>query len=213
MIGATQSYSQSKVTTPAGVYNLQGVREMASGFELDEDSTFKFYFSYGALDRYGSGRWHMLDSSIVFNSTVVKERDFKLVNSVAIKGNQSIIQIKDKNKFFYRYVYCRVKTAKGDTILGADNEGRIKLPFKVDSVDLLFEFCPEKNSRFAISKSIPKVYTFQFEPWITELFFKDFTLLYKHDQLEGKHPLLTGIQHVFVKEDLAQEKENMDSQE
>jgi hypothetical protein len=37
-----------------GVYNLRGVMEMASGFKLNNDSSFEFYFSYGALDRYGS---------------------------------------------------------------------------------------------------------------------------------------------------------------
>ena len=43
--------------SPVGTYLLQGVREMASGFELKADSTFEFFFSYGALDRYGKGKW------------------------------------------------------------------------------------------------------------------------------------------------------------
>ena len=38
-----------------GEYYLQGVIETASGFKLNDDSTFEFFFSYGALDRYGSG--------------------------------------------------------------------------------------------------------------------------------------------------------------
>src|SRR4051794_35415749 len=40
-----------------GEFVLEGVREMACVFKLNSDSSFEFYFSYGALDRYGSGKW------------------------------------------------------------------------------------------------------------------------------------------------------------
>ena len=55
-------------TKPVGEYQLRGVREMASGFKLNEDSTFQFYFSYGALDRFGEGRWTMKGNSLILNS-------------------------------------------------------------------------------------------------------------------------------------------------
>ena len=38
----------------AGEYYLKAVMETASGFNPHSDSTFEFFFSYGALDRYGS---------------------------------------------------------------------------------------------------------------------------------------------------------------
>jgi hypothetical protein len=41
--------------TAAGIYNLEGVMETASGFKLNADSTFEFYFSYGALDSMVKG--------------------------------------------------------------------------------------------------------------------------------------------------------------
>ena len=41
----------------AGEYSLTGVMETASGIQLNKDSTFQFYFSYGALDREGQGKW------------------------------------------------------------------------------------------------------------------------------------------------------------
>ena len=52
-----------------GEYFLQGVREMASGFLLKEDNTFQFFFSYGALDRHGSGRWEAKNDVLFFNSS------------------------------------------------------------------------------------------------------------------------------------------------
>ena len=49
--------AQSKTASPAGEYYLRGVMETAAGFKLNEDSTFQFFFSYGALDRQGRGKW------------------------------------------------------------------------------------------------------------------------------------------------------------
>ena len=45
----------------AGEYYLEGVMETASGFQLSADSGFQFFYSYGALDRFGKGKWKMLD--------------------------------------------------------------------------------------------------------------------------------------------------------
>src|SRR6476620_8502486 len=66
-----------------GVYNLRCVMEMASGFKLNNDSSFEFYFSYGALDRYGSGKWSMNNDNIVFTSKPSPGKDFKLAGSTA----------------------------------------------------------------------------------------------------------------------------------
>ena len=60
-------YTMEKV---AGMYYLQEVKETASGFKLEKDGTFKFFFSYGALDRYGSGNWTMQDDQVVLQSRI-----------------------------------------------------------------------------------------------------------------------------------------------
>jgi hypothetical protein len=60
--------AQAKHSLLAGEYYLRGEPETASGFKLNEDSTFEFFFSYGALDRYGKGHWQVKDDSLVFNS-------------------------------------------------------------------------------------------------------------------------------------------------
>ena len=52
----------------AGEYYLEGVMETASVIQLNPDFTFKFFYSYGALDRYGSGKWAIEDNIIELNS-------------------------------------------------------------------------------------------------------------------------------------------------
>jgi len=62
--------------TAIGIYNLQGVMETASGFKLNADSTFEFYFSYGALDRYGKGKWQITNDKLILNGRPFRIRGF-----------------------------------------------------------------------------------------------------------------------------------------
>src|SRR4026207_896884 len=92
VINNMQAQVKNKV---AGIYSLEGVMETASGFKLNEDSTFEFYFSYGALDRYGSGKWSMKNDSVVFNSKPFPGKDFKIVDSLLIKNNYTTLKIEN----------------------------------------------------------------------------------------------------------------------
>jgi hypothetical protein len=42
----------STAQTIAGEYFLTGVHETAAGFLIKDDSTFEYFYSEGALDRY-----------------------------------------------------------------------------------------------------------------------------------------------------------------
>ncbi|HNP24067.1 MAG TPA: hypothetical protein PKM63_15195 [Panacibacter sp.] len=184
----------------AGEYYLKAVMETASGFNLHSDSTFEFFFSYGALDRYGSGTWKVKDDKVIFNSKPSPGSDFKLTDS-SKDGNDFItVQFPGVNAQYSSYFYCRIHTSQTDTVLSADRHGRIIVPKAVDSVQLLFEFCPEKSSTFAVDAAKNNVYSFQPQQWIMEYFFRDFELTIKGDHLEGKHPLLTKDLCIFAKE-------------
>src|ERR1700745_3082366 len=82
-----------------GEYYLDGVMETASGFQLNTDSSFQFFFSYGALDRYGKGKWSLQDDSvIVFNSDKRPPLDFRLEKHSTTKEKIITIQADDANK-------------------------------------------------------------------------------------------------------------------
>ncbi len=183
----------------AGEYYLQGVMETASGFKLNADSTFEFFFSYGALDRYGSGKWSMNKDSIILNSKPSPGKDFKLTNFIASTNKFSTIKIEDSNTNLYRFVYCRAKTATEDSIFSFENDGSLVLPFAADSIEFLSELCPERSSVFAIDRS-PMIYTFNFQPWILEVFFNQAAFHFADDYLEGRHPLLDDKVYRFEKE-------------
>jgi len=183
----------------SGEYYLQGVMETASGFKLNADSSFEFFFSYGALDRYGSGKWSINKDSIILNSKSSPGKDFKLAGSVVSNNKFSTIKIEEKNTDLYQMIYCLVKSPDQDSIIRFDGTGTIVLPFAADSIIFLSELCSERFSAFTLGKS-PMIYTFNIQPWILEVFFNQTTFYFTDDYLEGKHPLLDDKIYRFEKE-------------
>lgn len=184
-----------------GVYYLQGVMETGSGFQLNADSSFEFFFSYGALDREGKGIWSLQkDSVIIFNSSKRPPLDFKLVKQVANNDKTITIQIDDSNKNILQFVQGFIKAKSGETSFEMDSEGFAKIEGQqIDSIGLIFTLCPDRYSIFPV-ESDKNDFTFKFEPWIAEVFFENFALKYSGESLIGKHPLLEKDEYTYVKE-------------
>ncbi|HRH60997.1 MAG TPA: hypothetical protein PL045_10535 [Chitinophagaceae bacterium] len=184
----------------SGEYYLRGVMETASGFKLNDDSTFQFFFSYGALDRYGQGTWAVHDGKIIFNSKPYPGKDFKLVSSAADKNDFTTVIIQSPNKMIFNYVHCLVFTNGQAEIYDADSDGIIQLPGRnADSIHIVSELSSERMSDFAIDNTAHNVFTFSIEQWIAEVFFNNFSLAIHENELTGKHPLLKDGEYVYEK--------------
>lgn len=181
----------------AGEYYLRGVMETASGFKINTDSTFEFFFSYGALDRSGSGTWKKEGSKITFNSAPAPGQNFALTKSTSTNDDFITIKISDPNTIFLSGIYAIIKSGDKKQEAMSNKEGIIRFPkMKADSICLLFEFVPERTAVFAISNPSDNHFEFRFEPWVMEVFFKNFTLEIESGGLKGGHPLLKeGIYH------------------
>ena len=145
---------QAQSTIP-GEYYLRGVTEVGSGFLIKPDSTFEFFFSYGALDRMGSGKWTAKGNEIILDSKPGPAHDFALIGSKVVKDDFITIKITDNNELLQRYVYAKLKFA--DTVMEdmADQKGEIKFPRKaIENLSLQFQFCPRKPRFLSWIKSI-----------------------------------------------------------
>jgi len=183
-------HAQTKTISPVGNYYLQGVMETASGFRLNKDSSFQFFFSYGALDRYGEGRWKVKNNTIVFESKQKPAADFRLAKSSAGENDRISIQLKDMNENFLHYVYCKIKGGGKEQEGTMDKDGLIQFALQpIDSIELVFEFCPEKKS--VIAMTVKEHHSFELvpEPWLMEIFFHNFSLQRTKSGLTGGHPL------------------------
>ncbi len=182
-----------------GVYYLQRVKETASGFKLNPDNTFQFFFTYGALDRYGMGTWIIEDDHIILQSKPWSGKDFSLVESSA-SGRGIAVKITDKNPIFPKHVFASLKNGEDGTWQSPDSRGEIHFPNSdADVITLAFEFCPERNTFFTITNKEHNFFEFRLEPWVMEIFFNQFPLKVKRHVLLGKHPLLSGDEFVYEK--------------
>lgn len=118
----------------------------------------------------------MKNDSIVLNSRPFPGQDFKIVDSILTKNNYTTVKIENPNTALYRFVYCFLKISDRDTLLNANENGLIILPDKTDTINLLFKLSSERLSTFVVNHSMHNSYTFNFEPWAVEVFFKQFCL-------------------------------------
>src|SRR5438477_8775740 len=166
LIFTTIMYAQTSGNI-TGAYYLRGVMETGSGFKLNTDSTFQFFYSYVALDRYGSGNLKVENSKVILNSKPYPGKDFKMTDSAMSDNNFTTIKIDDKNSQLFSFVHCLIHAKKGDTVLNADHNGYIIIQEKsIDTIYLLSELSAERVSTFTINSTKHNFYTFHFEPWI-----------------------------------------------
>lgn len=186
----------------SGGYFLDGVKDVKSGFQLNPNYTFKFFFTQNGIDRYGSGRWEMEKNTIVFNGRGKPARDYKLLSARRVNDNFVTVTFTDDNPAIVKNIECILFTARGRQKLFTNAEGIVKFPkFEVDSVQIRSPLFPDHPYTFICTNKIQNNFEFGFEKWVYEVFFEDFVLLYTNGMLIGKHPLLKGNnQFRFVKD-------------
>lgn len=197
---STKMEAQETAGRAEGEYYLAGVMETASGFKLNPDSTFQFFFSYGALDRTGEGTWKLDNNHIIFNSKR-GSNGFSLVNS-SETGNKNItVKIVDPNPLLRSNVYVLLKA--GNDLADAvrtDKNGMISFPKQqFDSIMLVLEFCPEKVFVIPKPANNHNYFEFRFEKDIMEVFFNNLSLSLGNKELSGQHPLLREGTYHFRK--------------
>lgn len=192
--------AQQTIQTVTGEYYLKGIMETASGFKLNEDSTFDFFFSYGALDRTGSGKWQQQGNQVIFSSINNKQKEFSLLNSKIEANDKVTIRIMDANPSLRSHVYAVL--VSGDTKTEGMTNSKGEIIFsrqEVDHIQLVLEFCPEKTFIFNNSLKLHNYFEFKIEKGIMEVFFDQLTLTLNEEGFEGQHPLLKPGTYRFKK--------------
>ena len=197
---ASLTMEAQKVNTVIGEYYLTGVMETASGFKLNADSTFEFFFSYGALDRSGKGTWQQKGNQVVFYSNQARGKDFSLISSNTVTDDKVTIRIMDANPSLRSHVYALLKSGGKQLEEITNSKGEIVFPkTAVDSILLVLEFCPEKSYVFTNDHPGHNYFEFRFEKDIMEVFFDHLVLQLNDTGMEGRHPLLKEGTYQFRK--------------
>ncbi|HUR66727.1 MAG TPA: hypothetical protein VMZ03_10295 [Chitinophagaceae bacterium] len=188
-------------TNIAGEYMLQGMREMASGFLLNPDHTFQFFFIYGALDRFAKGEWKQEGDTIHFSTRSWPGTDFTLVRTEEGEKDLITVGFEKSNPMLSVYMYASLGNGAENTWERFDQHGYIKLPLRnFDSISLCFEFSPERFSVLQVKPNGHHKFIVRPEQTLFEVFLKDFSLRINDDGLKGKHPLMEGEEFVYKKQ-------------
>ena len=184
----------------AGVYQLQDVKQTSSGFQLNADGSFRFFFTYGAIDRFGSGNWTIDNDHIILQSRAWPGRDFGGVRSHSINENMVVTKIVGGNPVLLGHVYFSLLKGQAGSWIKTNARGEAAFPLQpVTTVSIVFEFSQERFTHFTVENSNHNYFEFTFEPWLMEVFFANFTLKISKYALSGKHPLMKGEKFVYEK--------------
>lgn len=183
-----------------GEYYLHGVMETASGFQINADSSFQFFFSQGALDRSGKGKWSEKDGYISFNSPAKPPLDFALISSKKLKNDSFTVRIVEQNRALLSYVMVYFKNGEKIEHESTNSDGIVSFYNQhPDEIILMFQFCPEKLSVFKLENKDHNYYEFRFEPWLFDIFLNDLKLKVEGNKLVGGNPMLEGNSYNYIK--------------
>ena len=182
-----------------GEYFLSGVMETGSGFRLNEDSTFNFFYSYGAVDRFADCRWSVNGDKVVLNSDAVSE-GFQLALSEMRKENKFTVRIIDENKQVLPYTIIEIKGEEGSEIMNADNEGKaIFKKQRVNTITLHHEIWVNPPQVIIVDPGM-NYFEFTIHPDIMKISIIDLELTVAGEELHGIHPLLKGEKYIYIKD-------------
>ncbi len=192
--------AMSQVISPTGIYYLEGVMETSSGYKLNEDSTFEFFFSQGALDRTGDGRWEQSGNILTLNSPGIPSPGFILQKSERLKSSNTTVVVNESNTMLLSFIYVRPVLKNETEFMKLDSNGKLEIESEdFSEIELFFEICPERTYKFKPKHQGDNYFEFTIDPKIMNVYFDNLVMQLKGDTLNGKHPLLKGENFEFVK--------------
>ena len=171
-------------TQVAGIYSLSGMREMAGGFEFNQDNSFRFYYSYGAVDRFAEGTYSFVDKKIFLKSNKEAGRDFIITKQSALSKGFTI-KVTDKNQYLAETVRCVVLNDSRQEVFFADKAGVIKIDLpKASKIYLQHQLFPDILSLVKDESNPNDYFEVELSPLLQQVSFKGIDLTLDGDTLK-----------------------------
>ncbi len=182
----------------AGIYYLEEVMETASGIKLNKDSTFEFFFSQGAMDRTGKGKWTFQNGQIHLLSHGEPIQGFICTKSEKSKDRKNVVVVKENNAMLLNFVYVQLSGGAAPEFLKLESNGSLELRKGIiTKIEFLFELCPEKIHSFTPLHEGDNYFEFTINPEIMDIYFDNLTLKLSDGGIIGNHPLLKDKEYFY----------------
>jgi hypothetical protein len=155
---------------------LKGVPEMASGFKFSSDSTFQFFYIYGASDRQANGTYRTEGNNIILSGTKTAGKDFSLIQKKN-SGNGITVSITDKNKLLMQSVVCLFSNGK-DTVIAETNSDGIAVTEMPDckEIQLIHNYFPDSPTVLEVNLNEGNFFEFSLNPSLAEVVFENYIM-------------------------------------
>jgi hypothetical protein len=184
-----------------GEYRLQGNHEMVAAFNFNADSSFEFYFIYGAVDRMAQGKYSVINNSIYLSSRKTPGKDFKIIKNI-VQGDGTTIKVTDRNKLLQSNVVCMFMKGGEQDVVTTNNDGVAHSSMvDCDTLRVVHGFFPDAMTTIKSGGSDKSNYfELSLNPSLAELSFQGFVLKIEGDKLTGSLPyLFEQANSIFLK--------------
>jgi hypothetical protein len=177
----------------AGTYMLRGVQETAAGFKFAADSTFEFFFSYGAVDRYASGTYSQKNGSVILTGNKIPGKDFTITKS-SKQGKGITLKVNSPNEILKSEIICVFYYEGQPVLMYTDKKGICNYPDKADSIQLVHPLYPDEATVFMTSTFTAEHNYFELslEPSMEQLCFLQMPVEIKDNTFSCKLPWILG---------------------
>lgn len=172
---------------PVGEYYITGEREIAAGFQINADSSFNFFLSYGAMDRQGTGKWKVVDNQLVLLSSDTSKQHFLLQEQKQMPGNNVNIKFEQTNPNMFHFLFAVLVVNDKRFTQKANKEGEITfLNTKADTLEVYFKWCPDKVSIYDVKHSTNNYFTFSPKPNLMDVNFEEAKFQFTDKEMSGR---------------------------
>ncbi|MBE7168974.1 MAG: hypothetical protein INR73_00190 [Williamsia sp.] len=154
-------------------------QEMVAGFVFSADTTFEFFYSYGAVDRLASGTFSIKGDILTLQSSKEAGHDFTVKSQS--KGDEGYtVRIEDANKYLLRHIRCSFFIGKERYDEVTNEKGEIKVAFEhVDKIYVQHLLFPDIVTLVKDEQNPNKKFVLTLNPSLAQVSFKgiDFTIV------------------------------------
>jgi len=172
-----QAMSQTKIL---GEYFFRQT-EMVAGFNFSAAGTFRFYLSYGAVDRSATGTFLVEGNTIKLKSNKEAGKDFT-INEQSKKGSGYTIRFTDPNKYLLQNIVCIFFVDGEKQELLSDSKGEVhsNLP-RCDSIYVKHLLYPDIVTLVKDAANDNNNFSLALNPSLEQVSFKGIDLKIEND--------------------------------
>lgn len=141
-----------------GNYQLTGIRETASGLTFYPDGRFDFFYSYGAIDRHGYGKWEKINDIVFLTSEYADKKGFDIVEQSGSAADPIVIALEKPDAYFASLMRAAVINGQDAVEAIADKSGTMQFAIaEAEKIMVMNDLFPDNIVTLDIAKGKNKI--------------------------------------------------------